>query len=199
MAVAVRGVVSAAMAAAAVIAACAPSGGDAGDSSAVDAASTETFIPGFDSTDAASMALATYLDGVREGGQRPEGSLDVIAGCGGDTAVYHPVEMLAAWEITGRTPRGDTTVMRARAWTVAEEDAMETTPPRYMAVQRTRESEWEWDVVHDGSRWHICNGPRFGFVGADSVTSWRPATASRATARALADSVRIVLSRRTTR
>ncbi len=162
---------------------------DAGGVAESATAAAETFIAGFDSTDAASRALAIHLESVREGGRPPAGSPQVVAGCGPDTSLVHPVEMLAAWEITGRTPRGDTTEMRARTWTDAEEDVMGTTPRRYMAEQRLRDSEREWDVLSDGDRWRVCNGARFGLVGVDSVTTWRPAGASRATARARADSV----------
>jgi hypothetical protein len=97
--------------------------------------------------------------------------------------------MLATWEVTGRTPRGDTTVVRARTVTVAEESVMGTTPQRYMAVARSRRGEWEWDVVREGGEWRVCNGPRFGFVGADSLTSWRPPGSSRASIRAHAESL----------
>lgn len=161
----------------------------AADSSAVTARAPDPFIPGFDPADSASIALASWLESVREGAHARPGAPRTLAGCGDDTTVVHPVEMLAAWEITGRTPRGDTTVVRARTFTVAEENVMGTTPPRYMASLRSRANEWEWDLVRDGDRWRVCNGPRFGFVGADSATSWRPSGASRAAARARADSL----------
>ena len=41
----------------------------------------------------------------------------------------------------------------------------------------------------DEHRWVVCNGLRFGYRGADSLTSWRPEGSSYATARALADSI----------
>jgi hypothetical protein len=153
------------------------------------AVSADTFIPDYDPGDSASLVLAAYLESVREEPASPPDGPPFTVGCGSDTGVVHPVEMLAAWEITGRTPRGDTTVVRARTFTVAEENVMGTTPPRYMAVQRSRDNEWEWDVVRDGDRWRVCNGPRFGFVGHHSNTSWRPSSASHASARAMAESV----------
>jgi hypothetical protein len=81
-------------------------------------------------------------------------------------------------------------VARASVTTVAEQDVDRRSFERFVARQRVRTDVLEWDVIPTGEGWQVCNGIRFGYRGADSLTSWLPAGTSIATARALADSVR---------
>ena len=140
--------------------------------------------------DSAASLVARYLELSREGSPtRNAAAVDSLLGCQSSGVQYQPSEMLASFRLTGGYLRGDTTVVRAEVITVAEEDSRQREPGRYDAVQRVRRGEWEWDVVREGDRLRVCNGPRFGFYGVDSVTTWRPAGASSVTARALADSI----------
>jgi len=59
-----------------------------------------------------------------------------------------------------------------------------------VARLRVRSDTLEWDLLRaESGEWVVCNGLRFGLAAPDSLTSWRPAGASAASARALADSL----------
>jgi len=139
--------------------------------------------------DSATSALARYLELSREGAASDPAASDSLMGCQMGDGMYQPIEMLATYEVTGHSWRGDTAVVRARTVTTAEENGDPRSPAGFVAVQRVRRGEWEWDVVREGGRWRVCNGPQFGFWGDDAITTWRPAGASSVSARALADSI----------
>ena len=155
------------------------------------AAVDTTFVPGFARDDPASAAVERFLAlSVADAAGDPA-ALDELLACGLAPASDLPAELLADYAITGRSARGDTTVVRARVVTVAEQDRSRTAPGRFTASQRVREGEWEWDVVRDeDGAWRVCAGPRFGLVAPDSLTTWRPDGATAATARELAASLR---------
>jgi hypothetical protein len=75
---------------------------------------------------------------------------------------------------------------------VAEQDVDRRVPNGFVARQRVRTDVLEWDVIPTDDGWQVCNGIRFGYRGADSLTRWLPEGASILTARVLADSVRTV-------
>jgi hypothetical protein len=112
------------------------------------------------------------------------------AGC--DEASAFPSPLLATYEVMEARLRGDTVVARASVTTVAEQDVDRRSFERFVARQRVRTDLLEWDVIPTGDGWQVCNGIRFGYRGADSLTSWLPQGTSIITARALADSLRAV-------
>jgi hypothetical protein len=138
----------------------------------------------------AEIALRHFLDASREGSATRD-SLAALAACGdasGDS--YFPTTLLAGYSLMPSDMHGDTVVGRASVVTVAEQDADRRTS-RFNARQRVREDVLEWDIIpaDDGQHWTVCNGLRFGYLGADSLTTWRPEGASYQTARALVDSI----------
>jgi hypothetical protein len=149
------------------------------------------FVPGFAPGDAASAVVERFLRlSVADADSAP-GARAALLGCGLGDASDLPAELLADFAITGRLSRGDTTVVRARVVTVAEQDRSRADPSRFTASQRVRRGEWEWDVVRgDDGAWRVCTGPRFGLVAPDSLTTWRPDGATSATARELAVTLR---------
>lgn len=165
-------------------------GAEDGSAAAEPSAALAPFVPGADPGDPGTVVLGRYLALSMDDADADPATLAELTRCAADDEPYLPIERLAAWEITGRTVRGDTTVVRARVVTVAEQNVSPTDPLRFVAVQRVRRGEWEWDVVREADGWRVCNGPRFGVHAPDDLTTWRPAEASSATARALADSVR---------
>jgi hypothetical protein len=167
-------------------------GADTGASAEAAAAEPSPFVPGMDPEDPAMAALDRFLALSVEGAEGDGAELAALADCASDGEPYLPIERLATYEITGRTSRGDTTIVRARVVTVAEQNVSPTDPLRFVARQRVRRGEWEWDVVRAGDGWRVCNGPRFGVHAPDELTTWQPESASSATARALADSIRRV-------
>lgn len=150
-----------------------------------------TFVPGFSRDDPASVSVQRFLALSVAGAASDPAALGELLACGLAPSSDLPAELLADYAITGRSARGDTTVVRARVVTVAEQDRSRTVPGRFTASQRVREGEWEWDVVRDeDGAWRVCAGPRFGLVAPDSLTTWRPDGATTATARELAASLR---------
>lgn len=138
----------------------------------------------------AEVALRHFLDASREGSNMRD-SLPALTACGdqsGDS--YFPTTLLAGYSIMPSDIHGDTVVARAAVVTVAEQD-VDRRNNGFTARQRVREDVLEWDVIptEDGQHWAVCNGLRFGYFGADSLTTWRPDGASYATARALVDSI----------
>jgi hypothetical protein len=137
---------------------------------------------------AATETLAAYLDASREGSANREKLAELTACPGGADAAQGP--MLAKFELLPTASRGDTVVGRAVVTTVAEQDVDRVHPGYFVARMRIRRDTLEWDVLRSGSGgWVVCNGLRFGLTAPDSLTAWRPAGASAATARALADSI----------
>lgn len=140
------------------------------------------------STVAASV-LNAFLAASREDSPSA-GDLDSLTDCGdGGGAAYFPALMLATWSLEPFQMRGDTVIARALVTTVAEQD-VDRRSGGFTARQRIRSDLLEWDVYQtDEGRWVVCNGMRFGYAGADSLTVWRPDSTSYLTARALADSL----------
>jgi hypothetical protein len=98
--------------------------------------------------------------------------------------------MLARFRLLEPSSRGDTVVGRAVVTTVADQDNDRIHPGYFVARLRVRSDTLEWDVLRtESGDWVVCNGLRFGLTAPDSLTAWRPAGASAATARALADSL----------
>jgi len=96
---------------------------------------------------------------------------DALAACGDGGGAYFPSLLLADYGWQPSVLRGDTVMARAHREVLA------------------------WDLVplaasEDEPGWAICNGRRFGYRGADSLTMWRPAGSSWQSARRRADSVR---------
>lgn len=149
------------------------------------AAPVDDFRPGFDPSDEAALALARHLD-ASIGAARPTVAAPDLAACGLGRDIAFPTELLAAYEITGRSTRGDTVVVRAAVVTAAEHAVDRRSPGRYVGTVRERRGEWEWDVVRGADGWRVCAGPTFGLHAPDSLTTWRPAGASAASATALA-------------
>lgn len=144
---------------------------------------------------AAETALAQWLAASREGAPTAttsHGIMPAVSGgdCGDGEASWFPTTLLADFILLPSEFRGDTIVGRAQVTTVAEQDVDRRAQNRFVARQRIQRTVLEWDVIpgEDG-HWSICNGLRFGYRGADSVTTWRPEGSSYQTARALADSV----------
>lgn len=143
------------------------------------------FRPGFDRGDPASIALAEFLDAAI-GADLPTEAQLARATCGLGREPVFPTELLAAYEITGRSGRGDTVVVRASVVTAAEQAADRRQPGRWVGTVRERRGEWEWDVVREAEGWRVCAGPTFGLHAPDALTTWRPDGASAASARDLA-------------
>lgn len=138
----------------------------------------------------AEVAFRHFLDASREGSTTHD-SLAALTACGDDGGnSYFPMMLLAGYSLQPFDMHGDTVVARASVVTVAEQDIDRRTS-RFNARQRVREDPLEWDVIptDEPGKWVVCNGLRFGYVGADSLTTWRPEGASYKTARALADSI----------
>jgi hypothetical protein len=141
---------------------------------------------------AAQQALRAFLDASRESTPDPV-ALDTLAACGEGGQSYFPTTLLAGYTLLAFESRGDTIIGRAEVISVAEQDIDRRVPDRFVARQRIRSDVLEWDVIPDGDgRWSVCNGLRFGYHGADSLTTWRPEGASYETARRLADSIAAV-------
>lgn len=152
----------------------------------------------------AEAALAGWLDRSREAGAsghalettrlsaESEALRATVAPAGdcdeGDA--YFPSPLLASWRLLSTQLRGDTVVARVMVTTVAEQDIDRRAQDRFVARMRVRSDLMEWDVVPTDDGWRVCNGIRFGYRGADSLTRWIPEGSSYARASALADSVR---------
>lgn len=138
----------------------------------------------------AEVAFRHFLDASREGSSTHD-SLGPLTACGDDGAnTYFPSMLLAGYSLQPFDMHGDTVVARASVVTVGEQDIDRQTQ-HFTARQRVREDPLEWDVIpaDEPGRWVVCNGLRFGYIGADSLTTWRPQGASYRTARVLADSI----------
>ena len=138
---------------------------------------------------AAELTLRAWLDASREG-SRTASALDTLGACDDGGGSYFPTTLLANYVILPFESRGDTIVGRAEVVTVAEQDIDRRATDRFVARQRIRQDILEWDLIPvDAHHWVVCNGLRFGYRGADSLTTWRPDSTSYATARALLDSI----------
>jgi hypothetical protein len=116
---------------------------------------------------------------------------DLIADCPDGAGAFFPSMLLADYTLLPSTMRGDTVVARASVVTVAEQDIDRRQADHFVARVRVRRDQLEWDVVpRDDDTWAVCNGLRFGYRGADSLTTWRPESRSLHDARVLADSLR---------
>jgi hypothetical protein len=137
---------------------------------------------------AATEALSAFLDASREGSMS-RGQLAELTACpGAADAAQGP--MLAKFDLLPAASRGDTVVGRAVVTTVAEQDVDRVHPGYFVARMRVRRDTLEWDILRSESGGRVvCNGLRFGLTAPDSLTAWRPAGASAAAARALADSI----------
>ena len=138
----------------------------------------------------AQSVVRHFLDASREGSATHD-SLAALTQCGdGSGESYFPTTLLAGYSLLPFDMHGDTVVARAAVVTVAEQD-VDRRSSRFIARQRVREDVLEWDVIptEDAKHWVVCNGLRFGYYGADSLTTWRPDGASYATARNLVDSI----------
>ncbi len=142
---------------------------------------------------AAQLALRHFLDASREGSETHD-SLRALTQCGDqgsdDAGAYFPTTLLAGYSLLPFDMHGDTVVGRASVVTVAEQ-AVDRSGSRFVARQRVREDVLEWDIIPTGKggQWIVCNGLRFGYFGADSLTTWRPEGTSYISARALVDSI----------
>lgn len=144
----------------------------------------------------AEQALAAWLDASQESGAtvRDLAKADSLAACGDGGGAYFPSMLLADYQLRASAMRGDTVVARAEVVTVAEQD-IDRRADGFIARERVRRDVLEWDLVPRAASqhepgWAICNGLRFGYRGADSLTTWRPEGSSWQSARRLADSVR---------
>ena len=146
---------------------------------------------------AAESALAAYLDASRDG-SATAAARDTLLGCDGGRAFVLPITILGAYRVLPASGAGDTLLGRAVVVTVAEQRMDRRNRGRYLARQRVAEDTLEWDLVRgdDGAGWTVCNGLQFGFHEPEDATTWFPLGTSRATARALADSVHAAWTRR---
>lgn len=151
-------------------------------------AAGDDFRAGFDAADSASVALAGFLD-ASVGADVPTEAQLARATCGLGIEPVFPTELLADYEITGRSSRGDTVVVRASVVTAAEQNTDRRQPGRFVGSVREQRGEWEWDVVREPGGWRVCAGPTFGLHAPDELTTWRPDGASAAAARELADRI----------
>lgn len=138
----------------------------------------------------AERSLRRFFDASREGSATHD-SLAILTACGDDGGTsYFPTTLLAGYSLLPFDMHGDTVVARASVVTVAEQD-VDRRSSRFIARQRVREDVLEWDVIptNTAGQWVVCNGLRFGYLGADSLTTWRPDGATYKTARALVDSI----------
>jgi hypothetical protein len=187
---AARAIVLALLACAAGVA-CMPGGESRRDSADVAASSpapAEFAPPDSVTIRDAVDALDAFLRASREGSPT-QSALGRLTACPtGDAPAAGP--MLAAYELLPATTRADTVVGRALVTTVAEQDMDRQHPGWFVARLRVRSDTLEWDLLRaESGEWVVCNGLRFGLAAPDSLTSWRPAGASAASARALADSL----------
>lgn len=138
----------------------------------------------------ATVAMRQFLDASREGSPTRDslGSLTACDDSGGDS--YFPTTLLAGYTLLPFDMHGDTVVARASVVTVAEQD-VDRRSSGFTARIRVREDILEWDVIPTDQRdqWVVCNGIRFGYFGADSLTTWRPEGASYSKALVLVDSI----------
>ncbi len=144
----------------------------------------------------AERALTTWLDASRESrtAERDASRADSLAACPDGGGAYFPSMLLADYRLRASAMRGDTVVARVEVVTVAEQD-IDRRANGFIARERVRRDLLEWDLVptvasQEEPGWAICNGLRFGYRGADSLTTWRPEGSSWQSARRLADSVR---------
>lgn len=138
---------------------------------------------------AAERTLRQFLSASRESSP-DRAALDTLTSCGDAGHTYFPSTVLAAFTLLPFEAHGDTVVGRAEVITVAEQDIDRRVTQRFVARERVRTDVLEWDIIPtDHGGWVVCNGLRFGYVGADSLTTWRPDGASYITARRLADSI----------
>jgi len=138
----------------------------------------------------ATVAMRQFLDASREGSPTRE-NLGNLTACGdGGGESYFPSTLLAAHTLLPFDMHGDTVVARASVVTVAEQD-VDRRLSGFTARIRVREDILEWDVIptDQPDQWVVCNGIRFGYVGADSLTTWRPEGATYNTALLLVDSI----------
>lgn len=138
----------------------------------------------------AEISFRHFLDASREGSTTRD-SLAALTVCGDDNGTpYFPTTLLAGYSLLPFDMHGDTVVARASVVTVAEQD-VDRRSSRFTARQRVREDLLEWDVIpaDEPGKWVVCNGLRFGYFGADSLTTWRPDGASYASSLALVDSI----------
>lgn len=137
----------------------------------------------------AANVLSAFLQASREESATAD-ALDTLTLCDeGAATPYFPTAILATWTLLPFEMRGDTVVARASIVTVAEQD-VDRRGGGFIARQRIRTDVLEWDVYRTpDNRWVVCNGLRFGYIGADSLTMWRPDGASYESARRLADSI----------
>ena len=138
----------------------------------------------------AEASLRSFFNASREGSTTRD-SLAALTACGDDGGEsYFPTTLLAGYSLLPFDMHGDTVVARASVVTVAEQDIDRRTS-RFIARQRVREDVLEWDVIptDEPGQWVVCNGLRFGYMGADNLTTWRPEGASYKTALALVDSI----------
>ena len=137
---------------------------------------------------AADDALRSFLNASREGSET-RSRLPSLTSCHAGEATS-PGPMLARFELLDPSFRGDTIVGRAVVTTVADQDVDRIHPGYFIARLRVRSDTLEWDVFRgDSGAWVVCNGLHFGLTAPDSLTAWRPAGASAASARILADSI----------
>lgn len=137
---------------------------------------------------AAERVLREYLDASRES-NADRTTVDALSACGDEGQAFFPTTLLAGYTLLPFETRGDTIVGRAEVVTVAEQD-IDRRSDGFTARERIQRYTFEWDVIptSDGA-FMVCNGVRFGYFGADSLTTWRPEGSSYATARRLADSI----------
>ena len=170
---------------------CLPGGESRRDSTDVatsSAAPVEFTPPDSATLGAAVNALDAFLQASREG-SATRSALPRLTACPtGDATAPGP--MLGTYELLPATTRADTIVGRAFVTTVAEQDLDRQHPGWFVARLRVRSDTLEWDLLRaESGAWVVCNGLRFGLTAPDSLTSWHPAGASTASARALADSL----------
>lgn len=138
---------------------------------------------------AAERVLREYLDASRESSLDPT-TTSALSACGDGGQSFFPTTLLAGYTLLPFETRGDTVIGRAAVVTVAEQDIDRRSGGRFQARQRVRRDILEWDIIPLGANeWVVCNGLRFGYAGADSLTTWTPTGASYMSARRLADSV----------
>ena len=145
-------------------------------------------IPNDSVAQIARVMFDAFLDASREG-SLTAAAIDTLSRCDSENTTYFPTMMLAAYTIQQFEARGDTVVARASVITVAEQD-VDRRGGGFVARQRVRTDVLEWDVYeNEHGQWVVCNGIRFGYMGADSLTLWRPEGANYLRAKQQAESV----------